>query len=466
MGRLQDIGRKLSAFLWRRDLGSVPWWQAWPIMGTRLCYAVSRDIYQGRLGLRTTSLVYTTLLSLVPILAIAFSVLKGLGVHNQIKPLLLDFLGPLGASAQEIASRIVAFVENINVEVLGGVGLVFLVYTVYSLVQKIEAALNDIWHTIEDRPLERRFSGYLTAIVLGPVLIFSTTAIVTTVVGSSVVAKILAVQPIGPLLEFVGQIVPYAIVVCVFAFIYHYVPNARVSLRSALFGGLVAGLLWQVMDWGFASYIVTSTRYPAIYATFASLVFFLIWLYLAWLVLLVGASVAFYHQNPQYAVPEWHRSRLSEGQCERIALLIMVLVGSRHYRGESNWDLVSLADRLGIAEDHLKPVIDVLLEAGLVVRTDSEPGRYVPGRAPETTLIQSVIDAMRRSDSYDALNAHDHKLLPVVEQVMGQVEASLSVALKGLTLRDLIFAMQSPKGRFGKNHLPSVSSSEKRHREA
>ena len=143
------------------------------ISSLRISHLIIRDLIEGMLNLRAMSLVYTTILALVPLLAVSFSVLKGFGVHNQIEPLLLNFLLPLGDQGIEISAKIIGFVENTKAGVLGSLGLALLLYTVISLLQKIEQSFNYTWHVVELRSIGKRFSDYLTVVMVGPVLLFS-----------------------------------------------------------------------------------------------------------------------------------------------------------------------------------------------------------------------------------------------------------------------------------------------------
>ena len=159
--------------VWRRPTEGRPRTQTWLVRLTRLLLVLLRDLTQGQLTLRAMGLVYTTLLSLVPLLALSFSVLKAFGVYNQIRPALLTFLEPLGEKGIEITERVIQFIENINVGVLGSVGLALLLYTAVSLVQKIEESFNFIWHVSRARGIGERFSRYLSALLVGPLLVFS-----------------------------------------------------------------------------------------------------------------------------------------------------------------------------------------------------------------------------------------------------------------------------------------------------
>jgi membrane protein len=268
------------------------------------------------------SLVYTTLLSLVPLLAVSFSVLKGFGVHNQLEPMLLNALEPLGEKAVEVTQSIIGFVDNMQVRVLGSLGLAMLLYTVLTLIKKIEQVFNYTWRAEEGRPFAQRFSQYLSVLLIGPVLFFSAVGLSASVRSSAFVDTVLSIEPFGTLIDALSRLVPFLLLAFAFAFIYVFVPNTRVRFRSAMIGALAAAFLWQTVGWMFARFMVSSTQYTAVYSSLAILILFMIWVYIAWLILLIGASIAFYHQHPEYLTIRSRELRLSNRLRERLALLV------------------------------------------------------------------------------------------------------------------------------------------------
>ncbi|MBT8088555.1 MAG: YihY/virulence factor BrkB family protein, partial [Gammaproteobacteria bacterium] len=138
---------------------------------SRHIYALVRDIMSGQLTLRSMSLVYTTLLSVVPLMAFSFSVLKGLGVHKQLESRLYTLLEPLGEKGAQITAELMTLVNNVNGSVLGGIGLAFFVYTAISMVQKIEESFNYVWYVTKPRSFARRFTEYMLVLLIGPVII-------------------------------------------------------------------------------------------------------------------------------------------------------------------------------------------------------------------------------------------------------------------------------------------------------
>ncbi len=203
----------------------------------RLVIALSRDLLAGRLTLWTMSLVYTTLLSMVPLLALSFSVLKAFGVQNQIEPILQNLLAPLGEQGQEITSRLVGFIAHMNVGVLGSVGLALLVYTVVSLMQKVEESFNAIWHITHLRSLGDRVSRYLSVLLVGPLLVFSAIGITAMAINSAMARYILAFEPVGTLALATGRLMPFVLVIGAFTFMYMFVPNTRVRFAPAFTAG-------------------------------------------------------------------------------------------------------------------------------------------------------------------------------------------------------------------------------------
>ncbi len=334
---LDELTNRLHEFTWQTDLSASSRWQAWLVRMLRIFQAVIRDFGSGLPTLRAMGLVYTTLLSLVPLLAVSFSVLTGFGVHNQVEPMLSHLLAPLGEQGDEITNRVIGFVNNVNFKVLGSLSLVFLIYTVISLLTKIEQALNFTWRISHNRSLVQRFSEYTSVVLIGPVLIFSAIGLTASISNSQVAGVLTSMESLGWLIWIAGKLVSFALIVGAITFIYVLVPNKKVHLSSALIGAVVAALLWKLSGWAFTSFVAGSTNYSAIYSSFAILVIFMIWLYLGWLILLIGASVSFYHQHPERTSSRYRVLRLSCRLREKVAMLVMLRIGHSFHHNEKPW---------------------------------------------------------------------------------------------------------------------------------
>lgn len=444
MKLLTQITKRSHDFLWGENLGasSVP--RRRLVLALRTVYAVGRDLGEGQLTLRAMSLVYTTLLSLVPLLALSFSVLKGFGVQNQVRPMLLALLAPLGEKGVEIADQVIGFVNNIKVGVLGALGLGLLIYTVITLLQKIELAFNFVWRVKSARRLAQRFSQYLSVLMIGPLLIFSAVGVTAAFFGSSAVQALIAIEPLGTLFAFVAKLLPFLFVIAAFGFVYVLMPNTRVRLGSALVGATVAGILWQTLGWGFAAFIAASTRYTAIYASFAIVIFSMIWLYLNWLIVLIGASIACYHQVPALLVTPRREFRLSNRVKEKIALLIATFIGRNYYTNAPAWSLEALAGRIGVPVMSVETVLTAIQRAGYITETADDPPRYLPARSFETITVKDLLDTARAAEEEPGMSAEILPREAEVERLLVRLDEAVSSSLRGSSLRELAMACVPP----------------------
>jgi membrane protein len=444
MKLLTQLTKRSHDILWGEDLATASVLRRRFVLTLRMVYAVGRDLGEGQLTLRAMSLVYTTLLSLVPLLALAFSVLKGFGVQNQVRPALLALLEPLGEKGVQIADQVIGFVNNIKVGVLGALGLGLLIYTVITLLQKIEHSLNFVWRVKGARPLSQRFTQYLSVLMTGPLLIFSAVGVTAAFFGSSTVRDLIAIEPLGTLFGLVAKLLPFLFVIAAFCFVYMLMPNTRVRVGSALVGASVAGILWQTLGWGFAAFIATSTKYTAIYAGFAIVIFSMIWLYLNWLIVLIGGSIACYHQYPALLLTPRREFRLSNRVKEQVALLIATYIGRNYYTNAPAWSLEALAGRLGVPVMPVETVLAAIKRAGYITETADDPPRYLPARSFETISVKELLDALRTAEEEPSLSV---EILPheaEVERLLTRMDEAVDVSLRDSSLRDLAMTGVSP----------------------
>jgi membrane protein len=360
---------------------------------------VGRDLMDGMITLRAMSLVYTTLLSMVPLLAVSISVLKGFGVHDQLEPTLTGILAPLGEQSAEISAHIVGFVDNMKIGVLGALGLGLLIYTAVSLIQKIEAAFNYTWRLQNSRSLMQRFSDYLSVIMVGPVLLFSAVGI-TASLGSNQIVEFLNTLPyMNDLLRLMGKLLPFLLVIAAFTFVYMLVPNTRVKIRSAFYGAVIAGVIWQVSGILFTSFVGGSTSYTAIYSGFAILLVFMIWLYLSWVILLIGASISFYHQNPDQLKREQIDLHMSGRMRDQLALQAMVNIARAHdQQSELIPSLENLAAYQQVPVGALKRMLDALQSDGLIQLSSQNPPLYLPGASLQRIKLADILRSARAAE--------------------------------------------------------------------
>lgn len=402
----------------------------WLPRGYAFLSVVRKKVRDDALSLRAMGLTYVTLLALVPLLAVMFAVLKAFGVHNLIEPSLAQALEPLGEQGAEITQRVLEFVSNLRVGVLGAVGVALLFYTVVSLISKIEDSFNHIWQVRRSRSWGKKCSDYLSVVLVGPVLVFTALTVIASAQSHTVVQYMLANELLGPLIIVATQLMPFAFLCIAFTFLYVFVPNTPVRFGSALLGGVVAAVLWQLAGVGFTAFIAGSARYAAIYSSFAILVFFFIWVYASWLIILVGAEVACFHQYPgSYRAELDGKTPLSQ---ERLALTALVEITRRYLAEQTPWSVAALAKNMRVQLSVLEPLIEALLAKGVLLQT-VEPEGIVPGRPPEQIEVVRVLDILRTPGDEPAAVAGGD----AISALLDRRNRAVTQALDGITLRSL-----------------------------
>ena len=432
-GPLSRIQRYLERDLWIIEASPGRSLRRTAIGVVRLVVVLVRALTDRQLNLEATALVYRTLLSIVPLLAVAFSVLKAFGAQYRIEAVVARMLAPLGASGAEITTHVVSFVDNLKVSVLGAIGFVALFYTALSVIERVESALNDIWHVRRPRSLTRKFSDYLSILLVGPVLVFAAFAIMASALNYWLVQRVLAATHLTEAAVFATRHgAPFLLLVAAFTLLYRLLPYTRVSLQSALVGGVTAALLWHVAGFWFAVFVAGSTSYTAIYSGFAVFFISLIWLQLAWLVVLTGGQVAYVHQHPiSYVVVRGRPSLLLR---ERIGLGALVEITRQYLGAGGPARPVDLARTLDAPLAVLEDLIEDFVASGLLVHT-AEPDGVMLARAPDHVTVVEVLGTIREPPSARAVQP---PAVPTpVTATLQRRDDAVRDALGGLSLRTL-----------------------------
>lgn len=435
---INQLKNKIKAVLWEVELDQLPKWQRTLIKLLRIFQAVVRDLSDGLPTLRAMSLVYTTLLSIIPLLAVTFSILKGFGLHHQIEPLLSHVLSPLGDQGITITNQVINFVDNIDVKLLGVMGIVLLIYTVISLINKIERAFNHTWHITEYRGLVQRITEYLSVIMIGPILILTALTLTAAITSSTIIDKLSHIEIFSFIFTTTGNLLPYLLVITAFTVLYQLLPNTRVNFRSAFTGAFIAGILWETTGWLFASFVVNSSNYTVVYSSFAILILFMIWIYLSWLILLIGAAIAYYHQHPEKIPADQRLPRFSNRMKEKIALLTMYYIGKHFHENKTPWTLIELADALNISSEPLAEVLHALENEKLITRQLDHDSGYLPCQSLENITLVRIFDSVRRQHETGRMNIESIHSDKSINDLLDRIEHSVTQSVGQLSLRDLI----------------------------
>ena len=364
--------------------------------------------------LRASALTFTVALSIVPMLALAFSAVKGFGGAERLQPLVEQYLG-LGSSG----SQLMGYVEKVNAAALGSAGGAFLLITVISTMGTVEQALNTIFNVPQSRGYFRKFSDYLSVLFTVPFLIVA--ALGFTAVFSVRISAF----------PFVTQLLPYLFVWAGFFFLFVFFPYTKVRYGPALIGSFVTAVLFQLAQWGYVRFQVGVANYQAIYGAMATLPIFLVWIYIAWSIILFGAELTASIQRgdiPPMLGP------MSPDFLYSATMHILIRLADRAYRGGDDITSWTLSHELFVPEATIKPIIDGLKSGGFVIEADPSTGSLNQGlflaRQSSTIVLADAIKCVEFDQG-----ARDGD--PRVDLVLAKMGAVRNGLLKTITLEDI-----------------------------
>ena len=392
----------------------------------RIVVSLGYDLLFSRLTLWAGSLVYTTLLSLVPLLAVSFSLLKVFGIHNQLQPLLQEFLIPLGPQGEMISDNVIAFVDRIDVSVLGTVGIAILFITAILTISKIEDAFNEQWQIKTSRPWIQRGSYYLSMLMLIPLLAFSGIGMADRLLNSEIIITLFGQQLLGNASSLISIFIPVTITIAIFSLVYTLLPNTAVRFRYALISAVMTTAAWKLCGALFAAFIGEASQYDAIYSSFAILIVFLLWLYLSWLIFLIGARLCMYLQQHQQLLPHENDKNIDS---EALAMAIMHEVGRYFLDSKRGPTLNELSLALQTNDEQIRPFIQQLQHAELLCVLKKQ--RFTPCRSLDKIALSEIIVATRKN----ATMTKSTPVHPILKQHRKQYQEQLQQSLQQISLR-------------------------------
>jgi membrane protein len=389
----------VSGDIWRTRLVDEPPWRRFYIRLLRVLVLAVRGFKEDAGMLRASSLTFYTLLSIVPVAAMAFGIAKGFGFQKVLEEQLYDnFPGQ-----EEVIGQVVRFshslLETTKGGVIAGIGLALLFWAVIKVLSNIEHAFNSIWGVRHSRSTVRKFSDYLSIMLISPLLVIlqsSATVFITTQV-SQIAARIALIGFFSPLITLSFKLIPYVIVWVLFTMIYLVMPNTRVAFTSALTAGIIAGTGYQLFQWAYITLQVGAARYNAIYGSFAALPLFLVWLQTSWAIVLFGAEVSFAKQHASDYEFESDTNHASPGLRKLIALQIVRLVVHKFIEGAPPLTAEAIAAEVNHPPRLAERVLGELVAGGILneVRLDDgETPTYVPARDVDQFTLSFVLEAL------------------------------------------------------------------------
>ena len=398
------ITQFVTTDIWRIRLREVPKQKRYWLRPLRILVLSVRLFHQDRCGLRATALTFYSLMSLVPVLAMAFGVSKGFGLEKALeRQLLTSFQGQ-----EEVISRVTQFantlLETTRGGLIAGIGVLLLFWTIVRVLGHIESSFNHIWGIRKHRSLPRKISDYLSAMVICPLLFIMSSA-ATVVIKTQVdfvMQKISLVEALGPAIYTGLRLLPYGVIWILFTFVYMFMPNTKVNFRSGLFGGILAGTIFHLFQWVYLWLQIGVAKYNAIYGSFAALPLFLFWLQISWMIVLFGAELSFSYQNEQTYEYEPDILQISYSLKKLLTLQVAHLLVKDFAAGNRPLTSEEIATNLEIPVRLARDIVEDLVESKVISElgspTDGET-TYQPARDIDLYTIKYVIDNLEQRGS-------------------------------------------------------------------
>lgn len=407
---IQAMVQKVIGFLqrdiWRVRAGALKGPRGCFIRAVRVLILSVREFASDKCALHASALTFYSLLSVVPVFAMAFGLAKGFGLDRLLKEKLIENM----QGQQEVFTRIIDFSEkllqNTKGGIVAGVGIALLFWTVINVLASIESSFNDIWGIKKQRTLGRKFTDYLSLMLIAPIFFLVASSMTVFVISqvTLITAKVAILGPMGPLILASLRILPYGVFWGLLTYLYMFIPNGKINFKSALLGGIVAGTVYQVVQWAYIHFQIGVSNAGAVYGSFAALPLFLIWLQLSWRIVLYGAELAFAHQNEQTFEFEVDCLSASPRNKKLLALCIAQLCVRRFADGLAPLSTEEIAAQLEMPIRLARELLSRLAQANILIPIqgdDERERRYQPARDVGEMTIQFVIEQMEKAGMQD-----------------------------------------------------------------
>lgn len=428
--------------LWRTPIEQLPPRRHFLLKQLRILVVAVKGFFEDRVQLRASALTFYTMLSVVPVVAMVFGIAKGFGYEAKVKQQIMDQF----TEQQEVMDWVLKFADSMLANTKGffiaGIGLLILFWSIMKVLGNIESSFNDIWQIKKSRTFIRKFTDYFAIIIFGTMLlilssgatVFIDAQIDNMVAGDSILGYV------GKPLRMLMKLAPYILVWFLFTFLYMVMPNTKVNFKSAFIAGIIAGTLFQFLQWFYIKGQVGVSRYNAIYGSFAALPLFLIFLEMSWLIVLFGAEISFANQNIEKYEKESESLRINLHYKKILSLAIANLVIKNFQEGKLALTATDIAHNLQIPIRIVREIIYELVESKIfseiILPDDNQIRAYQPAIDIKRISIQFVLEELNKRGVSD-LDVAETKELQKISDVLDKLNNNLAKSPENLLLKDI-----------------------------
>ena len=438
--RIASIRNFFHVKLWSVKHDELPWKTRQLYIFLKIWFITIAEFNKDRIREKASNLTYFTLLSIVPVIAMAFGISKGFGLEKIMEKQISSFF----AGQQEIQKNIMSIAQNMiqaaNGNVITGVGLVVLLYLVMRLLNHIEITFNVMWDIKKHRPIHRKLSDYISVMVLGVLLVvLSSSATYYILTEVDKLGSTQAYSEIKSGVVFLIKLIPYSLIWLLLFLLYLIFPNTRVKVRAALIAGIVAGSAYQLTQWGFITFNFLFSRYNAIYGSLAILPLFLIYIQLSWFIVLIGAELAYAIQHYNTWIPDGDNLKLSLRHRRKMALIIMYRIIRQFEQAKNPISIAQLSAKGSVPTRFIAEICFELEKARLINRIESEKGEefFQPAYDIQQMSIQSVLNQYESYGSEDFDNIKSDAFVQL-EKCLDQMNHQSEKSKQNLLIKNLV----------------------------
>jgi membrane protein len=438
---IEQVIKFFDRDIWRIHTKKLPPRKSFLIKQLRVMVLAVREFRGNQCQLNASALTFYTLLSIVPVVAMAFGIAKGFGFDQLLeKQLLAKFPGQ-----EQTLGQIIGFANNLLKDTQGGlvagVGVIVLFWTVIKVLNSIENSFNDIWGIKKGRSFGRKVSDYLSIMLICPFFVIASSG-VTVFLSTQIemiVQKLAFLGSFGSLVLFSLHILPYAIMWVLFSFIYIFMPNTKVNFSSGIIGGIVAGTIYQVVQIVYIKFQVGVGNANVIYGSFAAIPLFLIWLQVSWRVVLFGTEVSFAHQNVDTYEFEHDCLNVSHNFKRMLSLQIATILVKRFVAGQPPLTASRISDQIDVPIRLVQDILFELTEAGIISEIKDvtyKESAYQPARDINQLTICSVNDVLDKKGASDIPVARTAEL-EKIQVSLKDFEVQIKRSVANCLLKDI-----------------------------
>ncbi len=399
---MNKIARYIKFFrsdIWKSSSQERPFFQNLFLTQLKILLLAVRKFDQKHGRAQAASLTYYSVLSLVPAVTLLYGLLRGFGLDRFLETQLYQTFSGHDSAIHTLLELAQSYVEATSQSVFAGIGVTLLMWGLFNSLRTIEDAFNNIWGVRSGKPLSRKLSDYLAVFLIGPLFLIVSGSITVLIPNqlNYISENFIHLEALMPLVYLLLHILPLVVIWILFTFIYIFMPNTSVQFKAGLFGGIVAGSMYQIWQWIYIHFQVEISRMSAIYGSLAAIPLFLMWLQISWMIVLFGAEASFAQQNYKTYEFEPDNIRISAYYKKLSALLIAYMCVKKFEKGEHPWTAQQFSDYLDIPMRLVQEVIMDLCELGLLSKVIDEGSKeffYQPGRSIDDITLDQVIEGL------------------------------------------------------------------------